>query len=115
MNGLLEEMARVADSGARFVPVDEQFLLDRGVEPWAELPLWLAASANPDFAGMMAVDVSRAEVAGLRHRPLARTIQETLAWEKQPVRKDFGVSALATGLAPERERELLAAWATMKS
>jgi 2'-hydroxyisoflavone reductase len=112
MLDLLAEIRQVTGSDAEFVLVDERFLLDEGVEPWEELPLWLAAEAHPDFAGMMAVAVSRAQKAGLRHRPLAETVRETLAWEEQPVRKDYGPSALAHGLDLAKERELLAAWAS---
>jgi 2'-hydroxyisoflavone reductase len=115
MSQVLEEIHAAVGSAAEFTFVDEQFLLGRGVEPWDDLPLWLAAGPNPEFRGMMAVDVSRAEAAGLRHRPLEDTARETLAWEEQRVSKDYGPrSALATGLASDRERELLAAWATLK-
>jgi 2'-hydroxyisoflavone reductase len=112
---LLSEIRNATGSDARLVEVDEAFLLEQGVEPWDELPLWLAPGANPDFAGMMAVDGSRAAQAGLRHRPLAETIREVQGWEEQPVRKDYGPGALGSALRPERERELLAAWATLKS
>jgi 2'-hydroxyisoflavone reductase len=114
MKEVLEQMRETLRSDAVLVPVDEQFLLGRGVEPWEHLPLWLATGSNPDFVGMMAVDVSRAEAAGLRHRPLAQTIRETLAWEEDAARQDDGTRALATGLPPDRERELLSAWATLK-
>ena len=115
MADLLAEIRSVTDSDAEFVPVDEQFLLDHGVEPWEELPLWLAPSANPDFAWMMAVDVSSAHAAGLRHRRLADTIRESLAAEGETVRRDFGSRGASSGLGPERERELMAAWATLKT
>jgi 2'-hydroxyisoflavone reductase len=97
------------------VPVEEQFLLDQGVEPWDELPLWLASAANPDFAWMMAVDVSRAHTAGLRLRPLADTIRESGARESEPANRDFGSRGSSRGLDSARERELLAAWATLKA
>lgn len=115
MADLLAATRNVTDSDAEFVPVDEQFLLDHGVEPWDELPLWLAASANPNFAWMMAVDVSRASAAGLRHRSLADTIRESLAPERELVNRDFGSRGASSGLDSERERELLAAWATLKA
>lgn len=114
MPELLAEIRSLTGSDAEFVPVDEQFLLDQGVEPWDGLPLWLAAAADPDFAWMMAVDVSRAQMAGLRHRPLAETIRESRALESEPGGRDFGSRGGSAGLHPERERELLAAWATLK-
>jgi 2'-hydroxyisoflavone reductase len=114
MVDLLEEIRNVTNSDADFVPVDEQFLLDHGVEPWDELPLWLARSANPDFAWMMALDVSNAHAAGLHERPLADAIHESLAPAAEPVGRDYGSRGASSGLAPERERELLAAWATLR-
>jgi nucleoside-diphosphate-sugar epimerase len=114
MLDLLGEIRSVTGSDAEFVPVAERFLLDEGIEPWDGLPLWLATSANPDFVGMMAVDVSNAQAAGLRPRPLAETIREVLAWEEQPVRRDYGAGGGSSGLDPARERELLGAWATLK-
>jgi nucleoside-diphosphate-sugar epimerase len=114
MMDVLAEIRDITGGDAAFVPVDEQFLLDKGVEPWDGLPLWLATFAHPDFVGMMTVDVSRAEAAGLRCRPLAETIREVLGWEEPPVSKDYGSRGGSSGLDPEREREILAAWATLK-
>jgi 2'-hydroxyisoflavone reductase len=114
MMDVLAEIRGLTGSDADFVPVDEQFLLDEGVEPWDGLPLWLATSVHPDFAGMMAVDVSRAQAAGLRGRPLAETIREILGWEEQPVHRDYGSRGGSAGLDSGRERELLTAWANLK-
>jgi|SRR5579862_630303 2'-hydroxyisoflavone reductase len=78
--------------------VDDQVLLDAGVGPWMELPLWMP---GPEWAGLLDVDISRALAAGLVFRPLEETARDTLAW------------SLAAGeqrptLSRERERELLA-------
>jgi 2'-hydroxyisoflavone reductase len=78
--------------------VPDQTLLDAGVGPWMELPLWMP---GPEWAGLQNVDVSRALAAGLTFRPLAETARDTLAWsltagEQRPT------------LSRERERELLA-------
>ena len=51
------------------------------------------------YAGIQRASVARARAAGLTYRPLADTIEATLA-DAEPV---DGV-----GLTPERERELLA-------
>jgi hypothetical protein len=50
---------------------------------------------------MNKADVSRAETAGLSHRPLGDTIRGTLD-EAEPTDD--------AGMKPERERELLEAW-----
>jgi 2'-hydroxyisoflavone reductase len=113
MPKVLEEIRSLTSSDAEFVRVDEQFLLDQGVEPWDGLPLWLAATANPEFAWMMSVDVSRAQTAGLRHRALADTIRECRAPESEPEDRDFGSRGGSAGLDPQEERDLLAAWTNL--
>ena len=98
MEGLLEAIREETGSDARLVWVEERSLLERGVERWSDLPLWLAPATNPESANFLAVDVSRAVAAGLRFRPLAQTIRETL---------EQADTSPAAGLAPARERELL--------
>ncbi len=44
---------------------------------WADLPLWLD---DPTMRGLFDVDITRALAAGLRARPLAATVRDTLAW-----------------------------------
>ena len=52
--------------------------------------------------------------AGLSFRPLAETIADSLAWERErrarPLEKDYGVAGEVAGLSPEREAEVLHAW-----
>ena len=78
--------------------VSDEFLVSENVGEWMELPLWIA---DPAFAGMQLTDVSRAIAAGLRTRPVADTLRDTLALA-EPVE--------GVGLTPEREAELLATW-----
>lgn len=115
MRDVLGECRRASGADARFVEVAESFLLEREVEPFSELPLWLALPHEPEFAGFFRADVGRAVAAGLTFRPLSDTVGEALAWEEERAGapdKDYGPSALASGLEPEREAELLNAWAT---
>jgi 2'-hydroxyisoflavone reductase len=112
MADVLQTAREVSGSDAAFVPVPESFLLEQGVEPFDDLPLWLALPANPAFAGFFDADVSRAVAAGLRFTPLAETVAAVLAWERErsgAPDKDYGPQALAGGLDPAREAELLAA------
>jgi 2'-hydroxyisoflavone reductase len=107
MAELLETSREVAGSDARLVWVDEPFLLEHEVGAWMELPLWLPG----DDSAFLQADPSRAETAGLRFRPLAETIRDTLAWAREadaPLVQggDYG----SAGMEPERESELLAAW-----
>jgi 2'-hydroxyisoflavone reductase len=76
----LLERARVAvGSDARVRWIDEQTLLDAGVEAWSELPLWLPGD---DYAGMARADTRRARAAGLAFRPIEETVVDTLAWDR---------------------------------
>jgi nucleoside-diphosphate-sugar epimerase len=109
---VLETCRAVAGSDTRFTWVDEEFLLERDVGEWMELPLWLAEES--EFAHMLDADVSRAVAAGLATRPVAETVRDTLEWAQARDGRGAGTAAMGNtggvGLDPERERELLAAW-----
>jgi 2'-hydroxyisoflavone reductase len=94
---LLETCREVTGSDASFVWVDGDFLLEQGVEPWSELPVWVH---GPEYTGFHQADVSRAIAAGLTFRPLADTVRGTLA----------EAEAGNGRLSPEREAELIRAW-----
>jgi 2'-hydroxyisoflavone reductase len=105
---LLEVCREVSGSDARFVWVDESFLLEREVGQWMELPLWLAGAE----AAFIQADVSRAVTAGLRFRPVAETVADTLAWAREtsaPLVAETDRLGSA-GMQPGREAELLSAW-----
>jgi len=105
MGQVLEASRAISGSDARISWVSERFLLDAGVLPWSELPLWLPAE-DPANAGFDAIDCTRAIAAGLRFRPLADTIRDTLAWAAtRPADHEW-----RAGLKREREAELLEAW-----
>lgn len=89
----------------RSVPVGEAFLVEQGVQPWSELPLWLP-SGDPEYAGFNRVDLSRARAAGLRTRALRDTVDAVLD-EGLPAPDD---KRRAGKLTREREAQLLAAW-----
>src|SRR5579875_919568 len=96
-----EALTRMADefgAGCRLRWVDGQTLVDEGVDPWTELPLWLGT--DPEWQGMLEADVSRALTHGLELRPLEETARDTLAWARS-------VPEQRPTLSRERERELL--------
>ena len=64
-----EVVLEVSGSDARFTWIDEAFLLERGVQPWSELPLWVPRAD----AAFLQVDCRRAWSAGLRFRALERS------------------------------------------
>ena len=89
--------------------VSDEFLLEHGVEPFSELPLWIP---GPE-AAFLEGDVSKAVAAGLRFRPLDVTVGDTLAWAREAGEQlvtDRGLRQGRAGLDPAREAELLEAW-----
>ena len=95
---LIASARSVTGSDATPVWIPDDFLTRHEVGEWMELPLWLA---DPEWVGMNQTNVSRAEAAGLEHRPLEDTILGTL---------DEAETTDEAGMKPERERELLEAW-----
>jgi len=71
--------AEVAPPGTTLTWVDEDELLAAGLDG-SLVPLW--QGWRPDRM-IMAADPSAAVATGLRHRPLAETIADTLAWTRE--------------------------------
>jgi 2'-hydroxyisoflavone reductase len=113
MGRLVETCAAVSGAEASPVWVDEHFLVERDVGQWLELPLWVDTH-DPDSRHFMGVAVGKALAEGLRFRPLAETVRDTLAWARSREGRGDGTAAMGgtegVGLAPARERELLAEW-----
>ena len=61
---------------------------------------------DPDLPGLNRFNAMRAVAAGLQTRSLASTVADTLAWDRERLQE----WPMKAGLAPEREREILAAW-----
>lgn len=100
---LLETCGEATGSDAEPVWVDAAFLLERGVEPWSDVPLWLPGE---EYEGFVAVSVDRAVSSGLSFRPLIETLRDTDRWDRGREEDE-----LKAGLSSERERELLREWA----
>ena len=85
--------------------VSEQLLLEHGVEPFTELPLWLPD--EPEIRAFYSMSNARARAQGLELRHLADTARDTWDWLRavragelpEPIAGGF----VARGLAPERE------------
>ena len=109
---LLDGIRDAVGSDASLTWGDEDFLVEAGLEPFQDLPLWLAPAVNPGFAGFLAVDVSRAVEAGLTFRPLADTARWTLHWARTSAtpEKTSGIELEPGGISAEREAEVLRAW-----
>jgi nucleoside-diphosphate-sugar epimerase len=101
---LLTECASGVPSDLTWTWVDQEFLTEHEVEPWAgpdAIPLWLP---RPEYDGLPAHDAQPSLDAGLTIRPVADTTRDTLAW------LDATPDAVVSGISLDRERELLAAW-----
>jgi len=102
LNTFVNKCKEFSGSDAEFIYMDEKFLLDEGVIPYQDLTLWLPE----DSFGMNNVDISKAKNAGLKIRPLEKTLKDTAEYDltRGP---DF---KLRTGLSDEKEKELLEKW-----
>jgi 2'-hydroxyisoflavone reductase len=96
---LLGATAAVAPAGTTLTWVDAAWLTEQGVTG-ADLPLW--SEGVVDWASAMSP--ARAEVAGLRHRPLSECVRDTAAWATDDRLVD------GVGLTTAREAQLLARW-----
>ncbi len=95
-------LAAMGGSGADPVWVGASFLQETlGDDVEAALPLW-----DIDEAGLHQVDATKARSVGLRCRPFGDTVHDILEGNRERVG-----ATLKVGLAPEREAEVLAAWA----
>lgn len=108
---LLELCRRTSGSDAHFTWVSEEFLIAEGVTPWVELPLWVEQKDE----ALHTISNERALAAGLALRPLADTIRDTLAFEREwpPEKRPRKAGlAMAGPITAERERALLARWSS---
>ncbi len=89
----------------RIVSPGDEWLTSEDVEPWAgpeSMPLWLPSS----HAGMSSRSGRRGRAAGLGARPLEKSVESALRWERE-----LGFARVRkAGLSPGREAELLNRW-----
>ncbi len=116
IGGFLNTARDSLNPSANLQWVGEQFLLDQGVAPWSDLPVWLPTAQ----ASLHHTPIARALASGLHCRALAQTLQDTAAWAAQDAHGGMPAAAPAgspprpqVGLQPEREAALLQGWAAM--
>ena len=111
MKTMLEECKAAAKSDAKLTWVDADFLAAHEVTPWGDMPAWVPSKG--EMAGFGQMDVSKAIKKGLKFRPIRKTAEGTLAWWKTlPAERNEKPKA---GISPEREAEVLKAWAAAKA
>ena len=99
----LSTARQVAGHQGPLVPATDEWLIAHDVAQWMgprSLPLWLA---DAEWAGFTSHRNDAAKAAGLRLRPLARTLADALDWERRRP-EDLPRQA---GLSDDDERSLL--------
>ncbi len=104
---LLDLALRVTGSDAELVWTPQDLVLEAGISPWTELPIWMPRS--PKYEAFDSINSSAAFANGLTCRPLRETVAHTWAWLQtegdpapHPGRLGEGV-----GLDPVKERQVL--------
>jgi len=107
MGELLVTCRKVSGSDASFTWADAAFLEEQEVAAWSDMPVWVPLEGEE--AGHPFIEVKKAVKAGLTFRPISETVRGTLDWWANVAqeRKD---KPMRSGLTPEREAEVLAAW-----
>ena len=92
-----------------WIPSD--FLEAQNVSAWQDMPVWLPPTGENTAAAQ--TSASRALKAGLRISDIERTVRDTLAWHLG--RPQSERMKLKAGIAPEKEKAVLAAWESRKT
>lgn len=107
MGALLEACVRVTGGAAELRWVDPESVLEAGIEPWTQLPVWVPPGSELHDA-LHSADVSRAVRDGLRCRTVEETVRDTWEWLQElggvaPQRADRP----AVGVDPVLEAKVL--------
>lgn len=108
LGDLLSEATAVTGTSPIYLWADDAFLLEHGIQPWQDFPIWMPESTN----GVHHKNVQKALDAGLVLHPIRETISDLWAWW-QAERADTPLAG--SSLSPERERELLDKWNARRS
>ncbi|MGW2228045.1 NAD-dependent epimerase/dehydratase family protein [Streptomyces formicae] len=100
-------VAAAGGPGAELRWTSPEVLVEAGVEPWSELPVWVPPVGEL-YDTLHVTSVDKAVAAGLRARPVAETVRDTWDWLRSlggvaPQRGDRPV----VGLDPAKEAKVL--------
>lgn len=110
MGALLDACVRATGAAAELRWTEPRTILDAGIEPWTQLPVWVPPGGDLHDA-LHTADVSRALREGLSCRPVEDTVAGTWHWlralggtapqrpDRPPVGLDPQVEARVLGLA----------------
>lgn len=99
MSEFLDKCKVVTSSNAELIWISDNEIDSLDINRWDELPLWIPE--NSEASGLLCRSNKRAVEAGLKFRPLAETIADTLKWWQESER------TAKVGLSREREEQLL--------
>lgn len=106
MAELLYGIRAVTTAETTFTWVDADFLIDAGLRPYRELPVW--RPARDGWEGFARFDLTPEVEKGLTFRSLADTTSATLEYHfSRPADRQ---AALRAGIDAAREEEVLARW-----
>jgi 2'-hydroxyisoflavone reductase len=106
IGGLLDACNATGGGKATFTWADAAFLDEQKVAAWSDMPVWVPPIGED--AGFSRISSGRAIGRGLTFRPVEETTRATLEWFRtEPAEHQ---AKLTSGLSPEREAEVLAAW-----
>ncbi|CEJ91353.1 hypothetical protein VHEMI07071 [[Torrubiella] hemipterigena] len=108
MGDLLEAAREATGNRAQLQWHEPQRILDAGISPFMELPLWLDPSSTL-YDVIYGWDTTKVKGAGLVCRPIEETIRDTWAWmqgDAKPVPAPEGMPV--GGLSKEKESIVLA-------
>jgi 2'-hydroxyisoflavone reductase len=107
MKSALDACNEAAGNKAQITWVDGDFLTKHAVQGWSDMPMWI--DNKGDDAGFGTMKNERAVAKGLAFRPCLDTARDTLAW-LQTLPADQQAKVRSSGIKPEKEAEVLAAW-----
>lgn len=101
MGHFLQQCKEVTQSNAEFFWLEDAKILEQGISPWIEMPLWIPES-DLEYIGFEKIDCSKAQNRGLSYRTLFETIEYTWNWDLSRS------EPLKAGLDYEKEQIILA-------
>jgi 2'-hydroxyisoflavone reductase len=99
MSEMVQGIAAVTASSSSFTWADTNWLREHEIRPWSDMPVWIPNDPQSY------VRIDRALEQGLTFRSLGETSIDTIEWHE--TRPEEQRTQLRSGLAPEREVELL--------
>ncbi len=111
MGGLIDTSLKLTGADTKVTWIDEDFVAkflkpdEMNFAPWGPM--------RGEEAGGSLTGIAASTAEGLKSRPFAEIVRDTLAWHE--TRTAERKAALRSGFTPEKETEILAAWRARKT